>query len=140
MPIVGDGTPGSMYRPKYNDDSRITAWSGTVYDVPSDAGLPFNGPHYVVRFYADVDQDLVDLAGEHNDAYAEGVDASQNQIANWLNDHFGMSRDFSEWGNNFAAGADVPTTAGTGGGGGWPDIPLDARPQPSPADADDSEE
>ena len=135
VPIAGDGTRDSGYRPAYSDDSRITGYSGNIYDVPADAGLPFSGPHYAVHFHADVDEDLVDLANEHSDAYAEGVDATQGDIASWLNDHFGTTRSFAEWSASFTVGT---TTSSDGP----PDLPFDARPQPAEdadtTDADDA--
>ena len=104
-PRLGSGTDDDSYRPKYADESGIIAWSGHWHDFSADkwSDLPwYPDTMYVARFYADRNKPLNDV-GSYDDVWSE-QDVSVQEIADFLNEKFGVSLTFEEWELRFYAG------------------------------------
>lgn len=94
---------GGRY-PKYSDEGGITGFSGNTMDFSADkwSDLPwYPNEMYVLRFYGDTS--TLDTIEGYDDAWSEN-DASESEIADYLNDKFGESRSYSEWLNHFGVG------------------------------------
>jgi hypothetical protein len=100
VPLVGDGTPDNLYRPKYGDD--VDSYSGQR--IPESWLLNIlKGDHYAVRFYASTT--TLDKIEDYKDAHTiqENPAISEADVASYLNQKTGKSRSFSSWLDYFQA-------------------------------------
>lgn len=105
VPIVGTGGATDPYRPKYSSTSGLTGYTGNThyFDESTYSDLPWSGQEmYVVRYYGSTS--ALDTVAGYDDAYGkQEYSLTDSEVADYLNDKFGVTRTFEEWLGSFQA-------------------------------------
>lgn len=95
-PILGTGSTGDPYRPKYTGESGISGWAGQQVTV--------NGTDYFVARFVGTTAAL-DTVEAYTDATSiQESTYTKSDIASYLNSKTGNSYSFSEWEQRFLTG------------------------------------
>lgn len=115
IPVVTETVgPVTRDQPKYLADLGITEVAGTIVDVPPGSPLPFSGPHFFCQVHAD--EATLDALDANDDVYSvRNADIDRQEVADGLNEKFGVDRSYSEWRRQFRSGRMPGTPLDPGG-------------------------